>query len=118
MPPWQPPASASAGVSPRVKETRAGPNRTVSHEKHSRHRRRQSEPGAAGPESSGTITPTTAKGGVGQNHDDLDVWQTASPFASLARGMGGGLSQGLGRHKDDRKKNRSVAIAVPKGKWK
>ncbi|CAI7639717.1 unnamed protein product [Penicillium pancosmium] len=118
MPPWQPPASASAGVSPRVKETRAGPNRTASHEKHSRHRRRQSEPGAAGPESSGTITPTTAKGGVGQNHDDLDVWQTASPFASLARGMGGGLSQGLGRHKDDRKKNRSVAIAVPKGKWK
>lgn len=110
MPAWEPPAA----VSPRVKETRAGPHRTNSHDKQ-RHRRRQSEPAAAGPDSSGTTTPTAR--GAGQNQDDLDVWQAASPFASLARGMGGGLSQGL-RPKDDRRKNRSVAIAMPKGKWK
>ncbi|KAJ5249192.1 hypothetical protein N7468_000643 [Penicillium chermesinum] len=49
------------------------------------------------------------KHGVGQKEEDLDLWQTSSPFASLARGMGGGLSQGL-RSKDDRKKNRSIAM--------
>ncbi|KAJ5110157.1 hypothetical protein N7532_002802 [Penicillium argentinense] len=108
MPAWEPPATAS----PRIKETRAGANRTYSHEK--RHRRRQSEP--PGTETTGNTTPT-ARRGVGQNQDDLDLWQTASPFASLARGMGGGLSQGL-RSKDDRRKNRSVAITTPKGKWK
>lgn len=116
------PALQSTVVSPRVKETRATPYRTHSHEK-SRHRRRQSEPASGGPElkgkKSGTTTPTEqGRGGVGQNQDDLDVWQTSSPFASLARGMGGGLSQGL-RQKDDRRKNnKSVAIAMPKGKWK
>lgn len=31
---------------------------------------------------------------VGQHEDDLDVWQLA-PFASLARGLGAGLSRGL-----------------------
>jgi len=117
MPAWQ-----STTVSPRVKETRATPHRTHSHEK-GRHRRRQSEPASGGPElkgkTSGTTTPTgRGRGGVGQNQDDLDVWQTSSPFASLARGMGGGLSQGLGQKDDRRKNNKSVAIAMPKGKWK
>lgn len=47
--------------------------------------------------------------GVGQLEHDLDVWQDSSPFASLARGLGGGLSRGL-RTKEDRKKNKSVAM--------
>lgn len=38
---------------------------------------------------------------VGQHEDDLDAWQV-SPFASLARGLGGGLSRGL-RAEDTRK---------------
>ena len=38
---------------------------------------------------------------VGQHEDDLDLWQ-GSPFASLARGLGGGLSRGL-RAEDKRK---------------
>jgi hypothetical protein len=40
----------------------------------------------------------------------LDLWQETSPFASLARGLGGGLSRGL-RTKEERKKNKSVAMA-------
>ncbi|EPS28437.1 hypothetical protein PDE_03383 [Penicillium oxalicum 114-2] len=79
------------------------------------HRRRQSEP-LSGRESSGRNSPV-AKGGAIQPQVDLDVWQESSPFASLARGMGGGLSQGL-RSKDDRKRNRSVAIAAPKSRGK
>lgn len=38
---------------------------------------------------------------VGQHEDDLDMWQV-SPFASLARGLGGGLSRGL-RSEDGQK---------------
>jgi hypothetical protein len=111
MPAWEPP-------SPQVKhQSSNGPHRSYSYEK--RHRRRQSEP--VGPDSGkgsrsgtgGTNTPTT---GVGQNEDDLDMWQTSSPFASLARGMGGGLSQGLRTKEDRRKNSRSVALAVPKRK--
>jgi hypothetical protein len=49
--------------------------------------------------------------GLGQAEDDLDMWQESSPFASLARGLGGGLSRGL-RTKDERKKNKSVAMAA------
>ncbi|KAJ6151286.1 hypothetical protein N7470_007880 [Penicillium chermesinum] len=78
-------------------------SRSVSHDK--KHRRRQSEPTALNPSES----TTTRTSGVGQKEEDLDLWQTSSPFASLARGMGGGLSQGL-RSKDDRKKNRSIAM--------
>ncbi|KAJ5367979.1 uncharacterized protein N7496_007739 [Penicillium cataractarum] len=109
MPPvWESP------MSPRTKpETTGLPHRNVSHEK--RHRRRQSEP-PSGPDSSGRNTPTS-KTGVGQLQDELDLWQTSSPFASLARGMGGGLSQGLPT-KDGRKKNRTVAIATPKDRGK
>lgn len=108
MPAWDSPMSP--GTRP---ETPGLPHRNVSHEK--RHRRRQSEP-PSGPDSSGRKTPTSNTGG-GQLQDELDLWQTSSPFASLARGMGGGLSQGL-RPKDDRKKNRTVAIAAPRGKGK
>lgn len=41
---------------------------------------------------------------VGQHEDDLDMWQV-SPFASLARGLGGGLSRGL-RVEEKRKSTR------------
>lgn len=47
---------------------------------------------------------------VGQHEDDLDLWQ-ASPFASLARGLGGGLSQGL-RGKEDRRKSKSATSGI------
>lgn len=105
MPAWEPP-------SPTVKQDKhKASHRHSSHDK--RHRRRQSEP--AGPDANkgqhGSISP---KAGVGQHVDDLELWQESSPFASLARGMGGGLSQGLGAK--ERKKNRSVAMAGPKGK--
>ena len=102
MPPWE-------TKSPQIKDIRGTPSRGVSYER--RHRHRQSEP--AGSDSGAKIL--TSKVGVGQQEDELDMWQTSSPFASLARGMGGGLSQGL-RSKEERKKNRSVAIAIPKGK--
>ncbi|KAJ5166162.1 uncharacterized protein N7482_004943 [Penicillium canariense] len=107
MPAWEPPSPSTKPEPP------GNTHRSASSEK--RHRRRQSEP-PSGPDSSGHNTPTT-KAGVSQNEDDLVMWQASSPFASLARGMGGGLSQGL-RAKDDRKKTRLVAIAVPKGKGK
>lgn len=104
MPAWQPP---SPNV---IQETPSASNRTNSHDKH--HRHRQSEP--AGPDS-GKGGSNTPKGGVGQHEDDLALWQESSPFASLARGMGGGLSQGLGT-REERRKNRSVAIASRKGR--
>lgn len=100
MPPLQP-------SSPSLKQDSPGEaHRSPSHDK--RHRRRQSEP--AGPESGkgGTITPK-----AGQHVDDLELWQESSPFASLARGMGGGLSQGLGS-KEERKKGRGVGTTTPK----
>ncbi|KAI2956314.1 hypothetical protein CBS147322_2778 [Aspergillus niger] len=51
---------------------------------------------------------------VGQHEGDLDNWQAASPFASLARGLGGGLSRGL-RVKDERRKSKpTTAPFVPK----
>ncbi|KAJ5699066.1 hypothetical protein N7462_001071 [Penicillium macrosclerotiorum] len=102
LPAWEP-------SSPRSKP--ASPGRTFSHER--RHRRRQSEP--PGHDSSGGNTPTTTRPRAGQTPSDLDLWQESSPFASLARGMGGGLSQGL-RTKEDRKKQRSVAVTIPKRK--
>ncbi|KAL4898813.1 hypothetical protein BDV59DRAFT_167575 [Aspergillus ambiguus] len=52
-------------------------------------------------------------GNVGQHEDDLlDHWQ-ASPFASLARGLGGGLSRGL-RPKDDKRKTKPGTSFIPK----
>jgi hypothetical protein len=72
--------------------------------KHSR--RRQSEPVVVDPTRKQPLQPK----GLGHAEDDLDMWQDSSPFASLARGLGGGLSRGL-RTKDERKKNKSVAMA-------
>ncbi|KAJ5889446.1 hypothetical protein N7504_010256 [Penicillium tannophilum] len=104
MPAWEP-------TSPNPTETPVGPTQTLAQEK--RHRRRQSEP--AGHNSSGRSTPTV-KTALGQQENELDMFQTSSPFASLARGMGGGLSQGLRSKEEHRRKNRSVAIAMPKRK--
>lgn len=103
MPSWEPLSPPQTRVS-----SPKAHSRSISHDK--KHRRRQSEP--AGPNSGGTSTPRSA---VGQNENDLDIWETSSPFASLARGMGGGLSQGLSG-RQDRKKNRSVALATPRRK--
>ncbi|KAE8159402.1 hypothetical protein BDV40DRAFT_273314 [Aspergillus tamarii] len=50
---------------------------------------------------------------VGQHEDDLDQWHT-SPFASLARGLGGGLSRGLRPKEDRRKSKSSISGFVPK----
>ncbi|KAJ5092567.1 hypothetical protein NUU61_007437 [Penicillium alfredii] len=101
MPTWEQPHSP--GNEP---ENSANPHRSHTHDK--RHRSRQSDPVAADPAGP---TTSTAKVGVGQHEDDLDLWQESSPFASLARGMGGGLSRGL-RPKEERRKNKSVAIAT------
>ncbi|KAJ6179872.1 hypothetical protein N7519_010333 [Penicillium mononematosum] len=68
--------------------------------------RRQSEPVVSTPTRKEEPRPKD----VGQLDHDLDVWQDSSPFASLARGLGGGLSRGL-RTKEDRKKNKSVTLA-------
>jgi hypothetical protein len=68
--------------------------------------RRQSEPVVLTPTRKEEPRPKD----VGQLDHDLDVWQDSSPFASLARGLGGGLSRGL-RTKEDRKKNKSVTVA-------
>lgn len=101
MPAWEPPSPS---------EIPGAYNGTHSREKHRRHG--QSE--LAGPES-GKGGSNTPKGGVGQHEDDLALWQESSPFASLARGMGGGLSQGLGT-KEERKKSRSAAMAPRKAR--
>ena len=103
MPSWEPISPPQTTVGSPQAHPRSG-----SHDK--RHRRRQSEP--VGPKS-GSETPVNNGSGVGQHEDDLDVWQTTSPFASLARGMGGGLSQGL-QTKEVRKKNRSIAMPSPR----
>ncbi|KAL4917763.1 hypothetical protein BDW62DRAFT_183293 [Aspergillus aurantiobrunneus] len=49
----------------------------------------------------------------GQPEDDLEHWG-ASPFASLARGLGGGLSRGLRGKEDKRKTKTSNSAFVPK----
>lgn len=101
MPPWPP-------SSPSLKEDSPGETpRNPSHDK--RYQRRQSEPVGAGSSKGGAVTPK-----AGQNVDDLELWQESNPFASLARGMGGGLSQGLGSK--ERRKGRAVAISTPKNK--
>ncbi|RDW72618.1 Mtc5p [Aspergillus mulundensis] len=48
----------------------------------------------------------------GHAEDDLEQWG-ASPFASLARGLGGGLSRGL-RGKEDKRKSKTSSAFVPK----
>lgn len=96
-------------MSPGTKEETVGLSHGTSSQEKG-HRRRQSEPVGTDPNGK----PRSVRG-TGQHEDDLDLWQTTSPFASLARGLGGGLSQGL-RTQDDRKKIRSVMIAEPKGK--
>ncbi|KAE8150019.1 hypothetical protein BDV25DRAFT_155166 [Aspergillus avenaceus] len=63
--------------------------------------------------SDGSSKHADAMANVSQNEDDLDHWH-ASPFASLARGLGGGLSRGL-RPKEDKRKSKSSATGfVPK----
>ncbi|KAJ5612162.1 hypothetical protein N7510_005356 [Penicillium lagena] len=66
-----------------------------------RYNRRRSEPA---PVDGGPVQ--LSKLGAGPLEDDLDLWQEASPFASLARGLGGGLSRGL-RTTDERRKSKS-----------
>ncbi|KAJ5194435.1 Zinc finger RING-type [Penicillium cf. griseofulvum] len=70
--------------------------------------RRQSEPVGLGTTRKEAQAPQPK--GVGQSEHDLDAWHDSSPFASLARGLGGGLSRGL-QTKEARKKNKSVAVA-------
>ncbi|KAJ5887469.1 hypothetical protein N7495_007510 [Penicillium taxi] len=95
-------------LSPRMKSPVSS---TKSHSYDKRHRRRQSEPGY----SSGENTPSIRRIGAIPTALDLSkALHDSSPFASLARGMGGGGSPGLPMR--DRKKNRSVAINSPKGR--
>ncbi|PLN75819.1 hypothetical protein BDW42DRAFT_32272 [Aspergillus taichungensis] len=77
-------------------------NRTTTH----RHNNRRSD--------GSSRNASDALANVGQHEDDLDHWQ-ASPFASLARGLGGGLSRGL-RAKDERRKSKptNAAAFVPR----
>lgn len=88
-------------TSPPTREPSPVTHPAIAQAKHSR--RRQSEPVASDP-SRRSLPPR------GHQLDDLDVWEESSPFASLARGLGGGLSRGL-RTKDDHKKNKSIATA-------
>lgn len=105
------PMPASKPPSPNLKHDKhKTSHQNPSHDK--RHGYRQSEPAGSDTDKRGSASP---KAGVGQHVDDLELWQESSPFASLARGMGGGLSQGLGLGARDRRKNRSVAM-TPKGK--
>lgn len=90
-------------VSPGPKEYAPITQHSLVQAKHSH--RRQSEPLALAPSRKEAPSPK----GVGQLEHDLDVWQDSSPFASLARGLGGGLSRGL--QTKDRKKNKSVTVA-------
>ncbi|KAL2795963.1 hypothetical protein BJX66DRAFT_153600 [Aspergillus keveii] len=50
---------------------------------------------------------------LGQPEDELEHWD-ASPFASLARGLGGGLSRGLRGKEDKRKPKTPNSAFVPK----
>ncbi|KAJ5787797.1 hypothetical protein N7457_002787 [Penicillium paradoxum] len=97
MPPREP-------LSPGTKEHAPIAHPNLVQTKHSH--RRQSEPVVLNPTSKEVQHPKEA----GPLEHDLDVWQDSSPFASLARGLGGGLSRGL-RPKEDRKKNKTVVIA-------
>lgn len=90
-------------LSPSTREHSPIPHPTINQAKNSR--RRQSEPVVSDP-SRKPLPPR----GPGHPDDNLNVWEESSPFASLARGLGGGLSRGL-RTKDDRKRHKSVAIA-------
>lgn len=74
------------------------------HGSRSRSRRRRTEPSPAGSSSQ------TSQ--VGQNEDDLELWRS-SPFASLARGLGGGLSRGT-RAKEDKKRTSGVGVGAGK----
>ncbi|PWY83492.1 WD repeat protein [Aspergillus heteromorphus CBS 117.55] len=79
------------------------------------HRNKPSDGSGSGSSKHGAADPSAAAS-VGQHEEDLDGWQNASPFASLARGLGGGLSRGL-RVKDvERKKSKNTPAApfVPK----
>lgn len=91
-------------VSPDPKEYAPITQHSIVQAKHSH--RRQSEPVVLTP----ARKETPLSKGVGQLEHDLDVWQDSSPFASLARGLGGGLSRGL-RTKEDQKKTKSVTMA-------
>lgn len=97
MPSWE-----TAPPSPR--SSPPAPHPAIAQAKSSR---RQSEPFGLGPGRKQSLQPK----GLAQVEDDLDVWQDSSPFASLARGLGGGLSRGL-RTKDERKKNKPGVVAL------
>lgn len=103
MPSWETPSPSPNPNPNRHPGDNASPSRHA-HQKHSR--RRQSEPTVADPPRRDL---PKSRVGTGQLEDELDLWQETSPFASLARGLGGGLSRGL-RTKEDRKKNKSVAM--------
>ncbi|CAG8230126.1 unnamed protein product [Penicillium olsonii] len=89
-------------TAPITPEYSPAPHPAVTQAKNSR--RRQSEPVVSDP-SRKPLPPRE----VSRLEDDMNVWEESSPFASLARGLGGGLSRGL-RTKDDRRKNKSVAV--------
>ncbi|KAJ6008654.1 hypothetical protein N7522_003670 [Penicillium canescens] len=102
MPSWETPSpSPNPNLHPGDNASPSG----HAHQKHSR--RRQSEPAVADPPRRDLLK---SRAETGQLEDELDLWQETSPFASLARGLGGGLSRGL-RTKEERKKNKSVAMA-------
>lgn len=103
--PWAAtPTSPPSSVSPESERSRRH------HNHHHHHYRHQQDRSRSRPSDSIKGPPPSK---VGQHEDDLDLWQ-ASPFASLARGLGGGLSQGL-RGKEERRKSRSGALGGGSG---
>lgn len=92
--PWASPTSPQSSPSPESERSRRHHYRHQQHRSHSR----PSDP------SKGPPPPSDRSPKVGQHEDDLELWQ-ASPFTSLARGLGGGLSQGL-RGKEEKRKSR------------
>lgn len=94
MPSWEPLSpnqkAESASVSPRI------------HPRDKTKYRRQSEPAVTTPGVAEIASPSVE---AGQHDADLDLWQETSPFASLARGLGGGLSRGLRTEKGKKTKS-------------
>ncbi|RAH66807.1 Mtc5p [Aspergillus aculeatinus CBS 121060] len=77
---------------------------------HHRHRSKKSD-GAVSTKNSGehATAPNSA-----QHGEDADRSQSVSPFASLAKGLGGGLSRGLRLRDDKRRSKLSSTSFVPK----
>ncbi|KAJ5825264.1 hypothetical protein N7474_002402 [Penicillium riverlandense] len=104
MPTWREP-DVVAPASPKPEPPSSSTTRR-SQQPDKRQSRRRSEPA---PADGGLAQPS--KLAAGQLEDDLDLWQETSPFASLARGLGGGLSRGL-RTTDERRKSKSRSPVV------